>query len=562
MHLPSILRRTLLVSGLALWSAFGATTGCSDPANDSQTQAGTLRVPLVTETGGVVYRLTGQFTITGPQTLIIDTADDPNALVRSADLPIGIYSVVLDSGFVVEREVEGTFEPIDADLVTPNPRSFVITSQTTTNVTFGFAVEGQVIEFDEGTLNLDIAVEDRSNGPVALTAGSERTCARMANGAVRCWGLGVSGQLGYGNTDNIGDNETPASAGDVPLGAAAVRVAAGSFHTCAVLDFGAVRCWGANTFGELGYGNTDNIGDDETPASAGNVVVGGAVVDVAPGLDHTCALLETGAVRCWGWGYYGELGYGNTDTIGDDETPASAGDVNVGGTVVQISAGSTHTCAVLDTGAVRCWGSSSYGELGYGNTDTIGDNEAPASAGDVDVGGTVVKISAGNHRTCALLDTGTVRCWGWGLFGALGYGNTNNIGDDESPASAGDVPVGGTVVQMFGGDNHTCVLLDTGAVRCWGSGNAGQLGYGNTEYIGDDESPASAGDVNLGAAAVSLAAGLTHTCAVLITGAVRCWGSGSYGELGYGNTDNIGDDETPASAGDVDVGFSTQDPAL
>jgi alpha-tubulin suppressor-like RCC1 family protein len=331
------------------------------------------------------------------------------------------------------------------------------------------------------------------------------------------------------------------------------QVAAGSNHTCALLDTGAVRCWGYGANGRLGYGNTDTIGDDEAPAFAGDVDVGGTVTQLAAGVSHTCALLDAGAVRCWGDGDFGRLGYGNTDTIGDDETPASAGDVDVGGTVTQIAAGAFHTCALLDFGAVRCWGRGLSGQLGYGNTDTIGDDETPASAGNVIVGGTVTQIAAGGNYTCALLETGAVRCWGAGSFGPLGYGNVNSIGDDETPASAGSVIVGGTVAQVAAGDAHTCALLDTGAVRCWGFGANGRLGYGNTNSIGDDEIPASAGDIGVGGTVTHITTGGGHTCALRDTGAVRCWGLGTSGALGYGNTDNIGDDETPATAGDVPV---------
>ena len=174
--------------------------------------------------------------------------------------------------------------------------------------------------------------------------------------------------------------------------------------------------------------------------------------------------------------------------------------MNVGGTVTQISLGFSHTCALLNTGKVRCWGDGEYGQLGYGNENDIGDDngETPASAGDVNVGGTVTQISLGSYHTCALLNTGNVRCWGWGSLGRLGYGNETDIGDDETPADAGDVNVGGTVVQISAGLYHTCALLNTGKVRCWGEGSFGRLGYGNENDIGDGEDPAVAGDVNIG----------------------------------------------------------------
>jgi alpha-tubulin suppressor-like RCC1 family protein len=262
-------------------------------------------------------------------------------------------------------------------------------------------------------------------------------------------------------------------------------------------------------------------------------------------------LLETGAARCWGMGASGQLGYGNAWNIGDNEMPSSAGNISVGGTVVQIAAGGAHTCALLDRGAVRCWGWGAWGQLGYGGMESIGDDELPSSAGDVPVGGTVAQIAAGELHTCALLATGSVRCWGYAEYGRLGYGNTRPIGDDELPSSAGNVPVGGTVVQIAAGDFHTCALLDTGAVRCWGRGEAGRLGRGDTEGIGDDEPPSDAGDVSVGGRVVQIAAGGDHTCALLASGSVRCWGLGTDGQLGYRDTENIGDDELPSSAGDV-----------
>jgi len=409
----------------------------------------------------------------------------------------------------------------------------------------------QVAIADVETLMARLAEVERLLRASSVTTGASHTCALLNTGSVRCWGEGRAGQLGYGNHYKIGDDETPASAGNVNVGGTVSQISAGREHTCALLSTGAVRCWGA---GQLGYGNTDHVGDDETPASAGDVSVGGPVTQVAAGGRHTCALLSTGAVRCWGEAFAGQLGYGDTDQVGDDETPASASDVNVGALVIQIEAGDRHTCVLLSTGAVRCWGSGNDGRLGYGNETTIGDNEAPATAGNVNVGGTVVQIAAGDEHTCALLDTGRVRCWGRGQFGRLGYGNTNDIGDDETPASARDVNVAGPVVRVVriaAGGRHTCALLDTGAVRCWGS--AEQLGYGEGVDIGDSETPASAGDVNVGGRVSEISAGRDHTCAVLITGAVRCWGRGREGQLGYGNEDSIGDNDLPSTAGDVPV---------
>jgi alpha-tubulin suppressor-like RCC1 family protein len=249
--------------------------------------------------------------------------------------------------------------------------------------------------------------------------------------------------------------------------------------------------------GRLGYGVglPDDVGDNELPASVGHVNIGGEVKQLSAG-SHTCALLTTGRVRCWGNNGSGQLGYGHREPgVGVTMPPAGVGDVDVGGEVAQISVGSKHTCALLTNGKVRCWGYGAYGQLGYVSTQSIGDNETPASAGDVDVGGPVKQIATDGDRTCALLETGNVRCWGRGDGYGIGYGNTDTIGDNETPASAGDIDVDGPVKQLTMGQSHICALLETGRIRCWGEGRQGQLGYGNEDRIGDDETPASAGDV-------------------------------------------------------------------
>lgn len=390
----------------------------------------------------------------------------------------------------------------------------------------------------------------------AIIAGGDHTCALLSTGAVRCWGRGLFGRLGYANINNIGDDELPSTAGDIKLGQVATKIYSGTDFNCALLKDGSLRCWGNNANGQLGYGNTKRIGDDEHPSAAGPVKMGGQADTLAAGgqSQHTCARRTTRNLLCWGHGWYGKLGYGNKDTIGDNETPASIGKVNIGVDPTHVAVGYHHTCARLTTGKVRCWGQGQYGALGYGDKNDIGDNEHPATAGDVKVGGAVLDIAAGYRHTCAQLTTGAVSCWGQGTYGRLGYANTKTIGDDETPASAGNVNLGvGKVTQVVAGHSHTCALLATGVVRCWGYNYYGQLGYAHKKNIGDDEHPATAGDVKVGGKVIQLAAGMFHTCALLSTGKVRCWGFAKYGQLGHANTNWIGDDETPASAGDVPV---------
>ncbi|UMG93360.1 hypothetical protein [Nocardioides sp. TF02-7] len=388
----------------------------------------------------------------------------------------------------------------------------------------------------------------------SVAAGDRHTCVVTAAGAVRCWGDGASGRLGYGNTIDRGDNEHPALAGDVDLGGKALAVTAGSEHTCALLTAGRVRCWGEGSSGQLGYGSVTDVGDNEAPVSVGNVPLGGKAVAVAAGAAHTCAVLTTGKVRCWGEGDHGRLGYAATDDIGDDETPGSVGNVPLGGKATAVTAGAEHSCALLTTGKVRCWGRGFAGRLGYAAEDDLGDDESPASAGDVVVGGKVVAISAGARHTCAVLAGGRVRCWGQGLHGRLGYGNGTNIGNNETPASAGDVELYSAAAAVAAGGEHTCVALGSGKLHCFGRSLYGQLGYGNQDAVGDDETPADAGLVPVLESVRAVAAGTDHTCAIVADGHVRCWGAGDDGRLGLADTDDVGDGELALEGGRVQVG--------
>ena len=399
------------------------------------------------------------------------------------------------------------------------------------------------------------------NDVVQLSVGGSHTCVLLTSGAVKCFGYNSYGQLGYGNTTSIGIDETPAAVGAVDVGGGGVsQIAAGGNFTCVLLDDGTVKCWGDAARGQLGYGNTNDIGDDELPSSVGVVQLGGSVTQIAAGEDHVCARLSAGTVSCWGDGADGRLGYGNTNSIGDDELPSSVGPVSIGGTVEQIAAGAYHSCAVLSGGAVTCWGDGGSGRLGYGNTADIGDNELPSSVGTVQVGGSVTQIAAGGNHTCAVLSGGAAKCWGDGVWGKLGLGNTVNIGDDELPASVGAIDVGLDVIQLAVSrtdyilSGHTCALLSNGSVKCWGYGAQGRLGYGNVSSTGAGEVPSSLGTVPLAASVTAMASGNDHTCALRLDGAVSCWGHRGSGELGYGDLlFHCGDDEYPAWAGIVPI---------
>lgn len=376
---------------------------------------------------------------------------------------------------------------------------------------------------------------------LAIAAGGYQTCALLSTGKVRCWGQGNFGFLGYGDTQTVGDDESPFQKGDIDIGRDVTQLGGVSNGVCVLTTEDKVRCWG-NVYS---YANTNVIGDNETPASAGDVMLGQPISSVRRGGDEACAITSTGGLICWGDNTAGKLGYGHTNYIGDNEHPSSAGLVDVGGPVDEVAPGYNATCARQGTN-VRCWGDAVL----TGFSEAIGDNEPPSSVGYLQVGGDVAHIVHGGSYICVLRTDNKVRCWGNnGTSGTLGIGSTVGY---VGVSAAQDVDLGtGQILQLVGGNAHVCALIQGGTVRCWGSATFGQLGYGNTENIGDDEDPVVAGDVNVGGTVIQLAAGAVHTCALLMDGAVRCWGRNQYGQLGYGNMNTIGDDEAPATAGNV-----------
>jgi len=336
----------------------------------------------------------------------------------------------------------------------------------------------------------------------------------------------------------------------------------GSSHVCALDNSSEkVKCWGLNSSGQLGLGHTNNLGDasGEMGSNLAYIDLGTArtATAITAGSSHTCALLDNSDVKCWGNNNYGQLGQGSTSNLGDG--PGEMGDnlaaidVGSGRSATAISAGNGHTCALLDNSVLKCWGYNNKGQLGLGHTDNLGNGSSEMgdnlAAIDLGSGRTATDITTGGEHTCALLDNASVKCWGSGGSGQLGYGNTNNIGDGSGEMGDNltvvDLGTGRTATAISAGSSHTCALLDNSAVKCWGWYGFGSLGQGSTDNLGDGSSEMgdnlTAVDLGTGRTATAISVGQYHTCALLDNSAVKCWGWNSSGQLGQGITSSLGD---------------------
>jgi alpha-tubulin suppressor-like RCC1 family protein len=333
----------------------------------------------------------------------------------------------------------------------------------------------------------------------AVSAGYNHTCALVGTGDVKCWGSNDEYQLGDGTTVDHGTPTNVSSLSSMASGV--IAISAGGSMTCGLGMEGGAICWGRNSPNI--YVAPDTSAD---------------VSEVSVGLYHACAVMNWRGVKCWGSNGWGQLGNG---TRIEFAAPVDVVDLSSG--VLAVSAGGLHTCAVLAGGGVKCWGYNRYGQLGDGTTT---DRTEPVDVTGFESG--VSAISTGGYHTCAMMDTGGVVCWGRNTSGQIGNGSTTGT---SVPVYVSGLSSGAEAVSC--GGLHTCALTKAGGVKCWGENDHGQLGDGTK-----DMRTTRVNVIGLTSGAAAISCGGSHTCALLDSGQVQCWGDDEHGQLGDGTTED------------------------
>ena len=357
-----------------------------------------------------------------------------------------------------------------------------------------------------GTITATLTVE--ATTATSISAGSYFTCMRTTTGAAQCFGQNNYGQLG----DNTTTDRTTA-VGVVGLSSGVASVSSGMWHSCAVTDTGSVKCWGRNDWGNLGNGTTSN---SSTPVDVSGL--NASAVKVVTTQYSSCALTSAGGVKCWGYGGVGLIGDGANS---NRTTPVDVTGLTSG--VIALAAGGQHLCAVKNSGALVCWGWNGHGQIG---DRTNSNRNSPADVDGLDAG--VIAVAPGMYHTCASLATGAVKCWGYNGDGQLG---SNDWNQTYTPVSVYGMTDATTSISS--GERYTCVVKTSGALWCWGSNVNGQFGNGNTSTT---NYPVNISGLGSTVRSVSAALEGFHTCALMTDGAAKCWGYNAQGQLGDAST--------------------------
>ena len=341
--------------------------------------------------------------------------------------------------------------------------------------------------------------------PTALATGHDHNCALTTAGGVECWGAGAFGQLGNGNKLN---SSVPVAVNGLSSGV--VQVTTGQTHSCALLSTGSVKCWGYNSHGQLGDGTTvANVNPVTVVGVSGAIALGS-------GNGHNCVVNSTGTVACWGTNTHGQLGDGS----GTHRTVAVPV-LGVSGAAGVVGGGS-HSCVWLKSGAAQCWGINTSGQLG---DSTLTNSKVRVNVTSLS---NVRGMAGGPSHNCAYTTGGAAFCWGRNHEGQIGNGGiSTQIYSSPTPVTG----ISSGVVAMAASriTSSSCARFSDGSARCWGANTSGQLG------VGDMLNKFTPAVVTIVSGITDLVVGANSSCAI-VSGGAKCWGANTLGQHGAGNT--------------------------
>jgi len=353
----------------------------------------------------------------------------------------------------------------------------------------------------------------------SIAAGGLHTCAvKITSTNVFCWGDNDSGQIGNDSTTDAGSPTlVVATTGTTTPFTNVAQVTAGGLHTCARKTDNTAWCWGENGSGQLGIGGSTDQSVPVQVSTAGGL---GTVSDISAGTSHTCAIrANDGSVWCWGDNASGQLGDG---TLVGSPTPVQVPGI----TALQLAAGGAFTCArTVEAGGgnkVKCWGEGTSGQLGNGT------NNSSSSPVEVSGLGNVAQLAAGGRHACVRLNNNKSSCWGENLLGQLGS-DTMFMNRNTPTSLASNFQV----AELRLGASHSCALKADGTAFCWGDNSQGQIGNGLGPAAPNDKytTPRQVSSISTGA---GLAAGANHACVYTNLETSVCWGDNTEGQLGNG----------------------------